>query len=378
MKKGSAAVDRDLSGGAAAPTGGIDTGAAVSANTGRSIRWVRQNAFVVLMCAALIAAAIGKPNLFVSGLILGIALALGALGLTVTYGIMKFPNLAHGVVMVLAGYMTFFFYTGQVQRSANGFGDVVFPMTFGALPRATEPFWGLSFGYGLILALIVSAVASVGLSLLIDLLVYRRLRRQRQTSVLMLTIISFGVTYVLIGLIDTVWGLRPRNITSNIVVAHLYPFGITLGNDQVLVFAFAAALTAAATYFLYGTRLGRVMRAMSDNRDLARVSGIDVEQITRYHWVLVGLLVGVSGSLLALVSPLNPQLGLSLLLPLFAAAAVGGIGNPIGALLGGLIVGVAQEVSVAFVAPGYKVAIAFLILVLVLLFRPSGLLGSNQ
>lgn len=378
MTKRSSAANSDLAAEAAAPSGEIDRRDAVRVKTSRGLQWVWKNAFVVVMCGALIAAAIGKPNLFVSGLILGIALALGALGLTVTYGILKFPNLAHGVFMVLAGYLAFFFYTGQVQRSANGFGDVVFPFTFGALPLSSQPFWGLSFGYGLILALIVSAVISAAIALLVDSLVYRRLRRGRQSSVLMLTIISFGVTYVLIGFIDSVWGLRPRNITSNIVVAHVYPFGITLGNDQMTVFILAAALTVGATYFLYATRLGRVMRAMSDNPDLARVSGIDVEQIIRYHWVLVGLLMGVSGSLLALIAPLNPQLGLSLLLPLFAAAAVGGVGNPIGALLGGLIVGIAQEVSVAFVAPGYKVAVALFILVLVLLFRPAGLLGSNQ
>src|SRR5690606_6493036 len=129
----------------------------------------------------------------------------------------------------------------------------------------------------------------------------------------------------------------------------------------------------------YHTATGRMMRAMSDNPDLARVSGIDTEQVVRRTWLVSGLLIAVAGSLLALQSQLKPELGFLLLLPIFAAAILGGLGSPQGALVGGLIVGVVQEVSVSFgpLGPGYKFAVAFVILILVILVRPRGLFGAR-
>lgn len=339
--------------------------------------WMRRRLFAAVLLAIIVAAAITHTNLFVSGLILGTTLGLGALGLTLTYGILKFPNLGHGMTMILAGYVAFFMYNGIVRQSASSIVDVTVPWNLGALPQASSRFLGLSFGYGFVLALAVAVLFAIGLSLFFDWAVYQRLRRRRQTAGLMLTIVSFGVTFVLVGIIDSVWGLTPRNITQGITLAHHYAFGITLSSDQLLVFVVDAVLTASVAFFLYRTRLGRMMRAMSDNPDLARVSGINVEQVIRYHWVLVGAVIGLSGTLLGLVSPLSPQLGLSLLLPLFAAAAVGGVGNPLGALIGGLVIGITEQVSVAFINPEYEVGVAFLLLVFVLLFRPSGLLGTR-
>jgi branched-chain amino acid transport system permease protein/neutral amino acid transport system permease protein len=119
------------------------------------------------------------------------------------------------------------------------------------------------------------------------------------------------------------------------------------------------------------------MRAMADNPDLARVSGINTETVTLWTWVIGGALAAVAGVLLAVQSQLNPQLGFVILLPLFASAILGGVGHPIGALVGGMIVGIAQEVSTEYFAPGYKPGVAFVILILILLLRPRGLFGAR-
>jgi branched-chain amino acid transport system permease protein/neutral amino acid transport system permease protein len=122
------------------------------------------------------------------------------------------------------------------------------------------------------------------------------------------------------------------------------------------------------------------MRAIADNPDLARVSGIDTERITNWTWVISGGLVAAAGVLLALQAQLSPELGFILLLPLFAATILGGIGSPQGAFAGGMIVGISQEVAVTigFISPGYKFSVAFVLLVIMLLLRPKGLFGEAE
>jgi len=159
--------------------------------------------------------------------------------------------------------------------------------------------------------------------------------------------------------------------------AQHYPFDIALKTDQVFIFAVAVALATLVYLLLFRTKLGKAMRAMSDNPDLALVSGINTEQIIIWTWAIGGVLMAVAGILLALQAQLNPQLGFAVLLPLFASTILGGIGNPLGALLGAMVVGIAQEVSVEFFPPGYKPGVAFVILIVILLLRPRGLLGAK-
>ena len=155
------------------------------------------------------------------------------------------------------------------------------------------------------------------------------------------------------------------------------PFGITLKADQIFIFATVAVVATVVYLLLFRTRIGKAMRATSDNPDLARVSGIDTDQVIRWTWAIGGALVAIAGVLLAIQAQLKPELGFTILLPLFAATILGGIGSPQGALVGAMIVGVTQEVSVEFVAPGYKFAVAFVILIIILLLRPSGLFGAK-
>jgi branched-chain amino acid transport system permease protein/neutral amino acid transport system permease protein len=148
--------------------------------------------------------------------------------------------------------------------------------------------------------------------------------------------------------------------------------------DQMFIGATALVVMALVYLLLYRTKLGKAMRATADNMELARVSGIDTEWVVSWTWAIGGGLAGLAGVLLAIQSHLMPEMGFLLLLPLFAAAILGGVGSPQGALVGAIIVGVSQEVSTQWIPPGYKPAIAFLLLFAILLVRPRGLFGVKS
>ena len=312
---------------------------------------------------------------FVVGIIVGSIFALGAIGLTLIYGLLKIAHIAHGDMMMFTAYLSFFFLTGAVVGTRST-GDSVFPLHFGRLPGATTEIWRFSFGYGFILALIAATIIAVPLVLLIDRLVYRPLR-ERGASIAILAVGSLGVAIAVRGLSLMVWGPTPRKYSTGIRETIQIPGGPRIVGDQVFIVA-VTALVAVATYLLlFRTRIGKAMRAMSDNPELAQISGINTEAVARWTWVVGGGLIAVAGTLLALQSQLKPELGFVLLLPIFAATILGGIGSPIGAFIGGLVVGVVSEVTVAlgFISPGYKLSIAFVVLIFVILIRPRGLFG---
>jgi len=172
----------------------------------------------------------------------------------------------------------------------------------------------------------------------------------------------------------------PRFYSPGIRPTTDLPFDVRIVTDQFFVFGAAVLLAAVVYVILFRTKLGKAMRAMADNADLALVSGINTDQIVRWTWIVGGALVAIAGSLLALQTQLNPELGFVLLLPLFAATVLGGIGSPHGAFVGGMVVGISQEVAVTldFLSPGYKFSVAFVILIFILLFRPRGLFGAQS
>jgi len=326
-----------------------------------------------LVAALFVWSAVAETQLFVVGVIVGSVLALGAVGLTLVYGILRFGNFAHGDLMMLGAYVAFFALTGRLVGSR---ADVTLPEAIASLPGATVRLGDLTFGYGLLLAMAVAAVALALLCILLDRLLYRPLR-ERRAHVVVFSIVSLGVAIAVRNVMLLLWGPNPRQYVTGIFEARQYWFDIRLKTDQVFIFAVAVALAVLVYLLLYRTRLGKAMRAMSDNVDLARISGIDTERVVAWTWLLGGSLLAVAGVLLAVQAQLDPRLGFALLLPLFAAAILGGIGNPLGALLGALVVGVAQETSVAYFDPTYKPGVAFVILVLILLLRPRGLLGAK-
>ncbi|MDI3339668.1 MAG: branched-chain amino acid ABC transporter permease [Sphaerobacter sp.] len=319
--------------------------------------------------------ALTHPSQLVVGLVVGSVLALGALGLTLIYGVLKFAHFAHGDAMMLAAYLAFFVLSGNLVGTRGT--DVRLPWSFADLPGATTPIWRFSFGYGLVLAVLVAGAVAALLLLLVDRWVYRPLR-QRRAGVAIFAIVSLGVAIAMRSLILMIWGPTPRFYVAGIRPTVQILGGPRVVTDQLFIIAMAVVLAAAVYVLLYRTTAGRAMRAMADNPDLARVSGINTEAVVRTTWIVSGGLIAVAGSLLALQSQLKPELGFLLLLPVFAAAILGGIGSPHGALLGGLVVGVVQEVavSVGILSPGYKFAIAFVILILVILVRPRGLFGA--
>jgi len=332
-----------------------------------------------LVVSFLVGSAVSSPDHFAVGLVVGSVYALAALGLTLVYGVLRFANFAHGDLMMLGGYLAYFALTGAVVGTRRG---VHLPRALDSLPGASERLGDLTFGYGLLVAAVLSALALGLLCIGLDRLVYRPLRRRR-AGVVILAVASLGLAIGLRSLMLMVWGPNPRLYVEGVFPAHRFPFGVLLKSDQVFTFAVAVALAGLVYLLLFRTRLGKAMRALADNPDLARVSGIDTERVTVATWALAGALMAVAGVLLALQAQLNPQLGFVVLLPVFAAAILGGIGNPVGALLGAMVVATAQETSVGWeifgrqLDPTYKPGVAFVILIAILLLRPRGLLGAK-
>ena len=345
--------------------------------TGRVQQVIGPWALWLLILAFTVWAAVTQTPQFVVGLIVGSLYALSAVGLTLIYGVARVSHFAHGDAMMMAAYLAFFALTGAVAGTRTG--DAVLPLHVGALPGAMEPIWRFSFGYGLVIAVVVGAALAVPLLLAIDRGVYQPLHR-RGAGTAILAVASLGVAISLRGSMLFIWGADNRRYTAGIRETVNLPGLPPIVADQFFI-VLVALLLAVITYFqLYHTRLGTAMRATADNPALARASGIDVAATRRWTWITGGALTAVAGCLLALQSQLSPELGFVLLLPIFAAAILGGVGSPHGAFLGGLIVGVVGEVAVGVgvISPGYKLAVVFVVLVTVILLRPQGLFGGRE
>jgi branched-chain amino acid transport system permease protein len=347
----------------------------------------------VLIGGLFLWAAVDERQLFVIGIIVGSILALGALGLTLIYGVLKFGNFAHGDTMMLGAYLAFFFLTGLVKETRR---DTNIGISVSDLPGAGDRIGDLSFGYGFLLALVLAAVVVAAFSVALDRLVYRPLRR-RKSGIVIFAAASIGIAFCIRSVLLMVWGPEPRTYVSGIVPKHDYPLDISLKTNEVFTFLVALGLTALVYFLLFRTKLGKAMRAYADNPDLSLVSGINTDRIVTWTWVIGGALMAIAGVLLGLQANLKPELGFQLLLSLFAAAILGGLGKPQGALIGALVVGVSQETAVAFgpvlsdilevltlglwspdvhISAGYKPGVAFIILILILLVRPRGLFGG--
>jgi branched-chain amino acid transport system permease protein len=313
----------------------------------------------LLIGLLLVVGIVDARQYLVNGIIVGSIIALGALGITLIYGILKFAHFAHGDMMMFGAYVAL--------AALVGGGSI-------------GPF---SFGWGMIFAIFVSMAALGVGSVAIDRVVYRPLRR-RGSGTVVLAIASLGVAIVLRAIMLLCWGPDQQLYVTGIHPAREFPFDIMLKPDQIFIIATAFLLMAAVYLLLFRTKMGKAMRAMSDNADLARVAGIDTEQVVMWTWIIGGVLAAVAGILLGIQSNMKPELGFTLLLPLFAGAVLGGLGSPQGALVGAMIVGISQEVFVGidlpfppFGVPGYKPAVAFGILILILLVRPRGLFGKT-
>lgn len=293
------------------------------------------------------------------GLVVGATLALGATGVTLTYANLRFANFAHGEFLSWGAYLS--------MTLAGLAGSLL-----GAPLAAREPF---SIGVGLLGCALVAAALTGGLALLIDAVLFRRLR-ERGTAVTAV-MASFGVSMALRALLEGLYTTRPRYYSQELQIALPLAEGMRATPDQLAVCAVTVLLATGVTLLIGRTAIGRRMRAVAENPSLAAVVGVDVAAVIRATWLLGGALAAVAGVALGLLVQVRPSMGAELLLPMFAAAIVGGIGSVPGALIGGVIVGVAEATTVRFIGAEWRAAVSFALLIAVLLVRPSGLFGRR-
>jgi branched-chain amino acid transport system permease protein len=309
----------------------------------------------------------------------GSQLALGALGVTLIYGILRFSNFAHGDTMAF-GAMATILATWWLQSMG---------VSLGPLPTA-------------LLALPAGIAATALLLLATDRVVYRFYRAQKAVPVI-LVIASLGVMFIMNGIVRLIIGPGDQNFADGarfIITAREFREwsglreGLAIKTTQGLTVITAVIVVLVLFWFLNRTRTGKSMRAFSDNEDLALLSGINPERVVAYTWLIVAALATVAGVLYGLDKSFKPFTYFQLLLPVFASAIVGGLGNPLGAIAGGFVIAFSEvTVTYAFkkvltyllpeglepaglvqlLSTDYKFAVSFVILVIVLLFRPTGL-----
>jgi neutral amino acid transport system permease protein len=289
-------------------------------------------------------------QLVANGLVTGSLFAIAAVGVSLIYGILGLVNFAYGDVMMFGAFVAVLF--------------------------------NVTFGLTLVLAAAVAMVATAGLSVALEGVLWRPLRRRR-AGFMSLFLASIGLALVLRQAVFLVAGPQPRSY--DIDPYTVYTLGsVRLSGAQAVAIVVAVAAILLVGLMLGATSLGRTMRAVADDRALAAVAGIDTARVVLLTWIVTGLLAGLAGVLAGLVQySFDPNFGFALLLPIFAAVVLGGIGSAYGALLGGLLLGLVTELSTweglhGGVDPVYKPVVAFCVLIGVLLLRPQGLLGRER
>ena len=281
-------------------------------------------------------------QLVINGIVLGSIIALSAIGLSMVYGILNFANFAHGDLLALGAYLAFLFSVG----------------------------FEINFLVSCILSVVITSIVAV----FCDYAIWKPMRKKSAGRV-SLIIISIGLALFIRNLIIFLWG--PAIKRYDLPVKRGMEIGsVVITQNQVVVIIVAVICMFLVHFILKKTTIGKAMRALSDNIDLAKVSGIDVDLVIRYTWVIGVALAAVGGILYGLLTNINPNMGWFGLLPVFAAAILGGIGNPYGAMAGGIIIGLTQELSTLILPTEYKLAVGFVIMIAVLLIKPEGVFGG--
>ncbi len=317
--------------------------------------------------------------IIIPGISYGSQLALGALGVTFVYAILRFANFAHGEIMSFGAMITILF--TWFFQSQN--------IHLGILPTA-------------LLALPIGVIATIILCIISDKFVFKYYRYQKSVPVV-LAMVSIGVMFVINAIIRIIIGTETIKFSDGqkfIMKAKQFKVmtglneGLALKSSQVITILITIALLTFTFWFLQKTKTGKSMRAFSDNEDLALLSGINPDRVVFTTWIIVGVLACVAGTLYGLDKSYKPIIYLNLVLPIFASAIVGGIGNPFGAVVGGYVIAF-SEIMVTYaykkffvyllpspleptglvqlLSTDYKFAVSFSILVIVLLIRPSGI-----
>jgi len=277
-----------------------------------------------------------------NGVVSGLLIALPAIGLSLTYGVLNFPNFAIGAMITLGAYLAYFL--------------------------------NAQLGLALVVAAAVASIALALIAVVVAHLVYRPLKTDDPITLL---IASAGVAFVLENLVRFVYGAEVRSFDQPVARPLLW-HGLRLNHEQLIVAVVTVAAMVAVAVILKRTKLGRAMRALSDDAALAQVRGIKTARTVDWTWALAGVLAALAGVLIGLDGTVEPLIGSNYLITVFAAAIVGGIGNPLGAMAGGLVIGVVEELSTLALPTTYRQGVSFLILALVLFMRPQGIAGAAR
>ncbi len=293
-------------------------------------------------------------QVFVDGMVAASFITLGVVGLSMVYNILNFPTFAQGDHIATGAY---------------------FALGLVALMGTAGSIFGLGFGWPLILALICAMVLTAVVALALDRAIFSQLRR-KNASRISLIMASFGVALMLRHLIIVFAGHDPQYF-SFVIEPALNLGGVRITRNELISVCVTVLMVLGLHLFLSRTWLGKSMRAVSENPSLARVNGIDVGRVILWTWVIGAALAAVAGVLLGLVVQIHPFMGFELLLPMFAALIVGGMTSIYGAVLGAILIGLAEGLTVHYLAPEYRQAVSFIAVFIVLTLRPNGILGEK-
>jgi branched-chain amino acid transport system permease protein len=280
-------------------------------------------------------------QLVLNGLVTGLLLALPALALTLIFGILKFPNFAIGSMLTAGAYAAW------IANSLLG------------MPLAVAAFF--------------AALTMAGVAMLCDVLIFSRLRDRGSITLL---VASMGLSLILENICRFAFGNATRNFAFD-VARPIRWHGLRINHEQLITAITVIVCVILVQLLLYSSPLGRAMRAVADNPSLAAVRGVERQTIARITWCLAGFLTALSGVLAGLDRAVDPLLGWNYQIPIFAAAILGGLGSPTGAIAGAVVIGLAQELSALVLPTNYREVVSFAVILGLLLVRTRGLFGSK-
>jgi len=291
-------------------------------------------------------------RLAADGVVYSSIIVLGSIGLSLIYSIAGFANFAHGDTMTVGAYATL--------------------VIFGVVGGTSMSVLGLPVSF--FLALLLGAAVTAVVALLTERLVYKPL----DVGPIGLLITSIGVAFVYRALVQIRFSADSRryDIQALRPIDWLLEYNVAVTEHEVAMVASAIVLVVGLHLLLQHTDLGRKMRATADNPSLARASGIRVRRIELWTWIIGAGLAGAGGAFLGLFNQLIPRMGFNLLLVIFAAVILGGIGSIYGAIAGGLVIGLVRELSLIWIPSDFNTAAAFTMMILVLLYRPEGIFSG--
>ena len=293
------------------------------------------------------------------GILSGAVVSLGAIGLSLTMKILRFANFSHSELLTWGAYSALIFLSFTAS-----FGGV-FDQNIGPL----------SFGVPLLLSMVFACVVTSTIALFLHRFVFERL--DRKAGHMTMVFASFGVALILRHLVVLIWGANPIYYSNDLQFAVLLPGNVRVMPDQVFLLGLTIVVVIALHLFMTRTRTGIAMRGVSESPDLARISGVNVNAIVNWVWIMGASGAALGGVLYGMTVQLRPELGFGLILPLFAAAILGGSGSLYGAVIGGLIVGLSENLAVMIIPTTYKPAVPFLLILAILYCRPQGLFGER-